>query len=259
MAKPSGSNPGRLYGLPKIHKEKINVPLRPVLSAIGTFNYNLGKVLKQMLSNIVQNEVVVKDSFAVVEELKSLHKSASEYTMVSFDVASLYTNIPLDETIEIILKHLYDKETPTTTIKRKDMKKLLEFATKKSHFHFNGKVYGQIDGVSMGSTFAPLLAEIFLQEFEKKHLPAFKEMSIIYRKRYVDDTFVLLDPEGSTKGICAKLSQCHPSLKLTRVKEDPTEHSISFLDVLITRQAGTGFQTKIYRKTKFFWSDDEMG
>ena len=34
-----------------------------------------------------------------------------EYKMVSFDVVSLFTNVTLDETIDIIIKHIYDKET----------------------------------------------------------------------------------------------------------------------------------------------------
>jgi hypothetical protein len=71
----------------------------------------------------------------------------------------------------------------------------------------------------MGSPLAPLLAEIFLQHFERKHLPSFKEMGILYWKCYVGDTFVLLDPKVSAKDICTKLSQCHPALKLTVEEE----------------------------------------
>ncbi len=38
----SGSSPGVLYGLPKVHK--LGCPIRPILSAINTFNYNLAKL-----------------------------------------------------------------------------------------------------------------------------------------------------------------------------------------------------------------------
>jgi hypothetical protein len=295
LAKPTGSNPGRLYGLPKIHKE--NIPLRPVLSAIGTFNYNLGKVLKQMLSHIIQNEAVIKDSFAFVKYLESIPETDSKLKMVSFDISSLYTNIPLDETIGIILNHLYPSQVTSMTIPKNDMKELLTFATKNSHFLFNGKIYDQIDGVSMGSPLAPLLAEIFLQDFEKKHQTLFKEMGIIHWKRYVDDTFVIIDSKVTADNICSQLSQLHPSLKFTREKETlikkPTQENLSeeknsskedssdedssdedssneqsseekskkgkeikkyklpFLDVLITRKSGIGFETQIYRKDTF--------
>ena len=275
--RPTGSNPGRLYGLPKVHKD--DIPLRPVLSAIGTYNYGIAKFLKAMLSNIIQNEAIIKDSFAFVKELQSLPASLPhpipEYKMVSFDIVSLYTNIPLTETIEIILKHLYDNPATPPIIKRPDMEKLLIFATKESHFLFNGKIYDQIDGVSMGSPLAPLLAEIFLQDFEKKHLPSFKQMGILYWKRYVDDTFVLLDSKVSAKDICSKLSECHPSIKFTGeeeeliqkknppkdgdpppdkyeiIEQDLTTHSLPFLDILVKRQGNIMFQSRVYRKKTF--------
>jgi hypothetical protein len=101
--------------------------------------------------------------------------------MVSFDIASLYTNVPLDETIKIILKHLYDGQVKSPPMDRVDMNDLLDLATKNSHFLFDGKLYDQIDGVSMGSPLAPLLAENFLQDFERKYLSSFKNMDIFKR------------------------------------------------------------------------------
>ncbi|CAF1436276.1 unnamed protein product [Rotaria sordida] len=169
---------------------------------------------------------------------------------------------------------------PPITIPRDDMQKRLEFATQDSHFLFNGKIYDRKDGVSMGSPLAPLLAEIFLLEFEKKHLPSFKEMGIVCWKCYVDDTFVLLDPKVSAKDIAAQLSQCHPSLKFTCEEEYTTTNkdltkeglpkkkflnnnpystdkndstkerksisriALSFLGVLVERQPSIGFQTR---------------
>jgi len=251
MARPSGSNPGRLYGLPKIHKKDQGIPLRPVLSSIGAYNYGLAKALKLILSSMIENTTTIKNSATFINELQSLPSSASSYKMVSFDITSLYTNIPIDETIGIILDYLYNDALQRSEIKREDMKRLLEYATKETHFMFNGKLYNQKDGVSMGSPLAPLLAEIFLQNFEKKHLPAFKEKGIMYWKRYVDDTFVLLDPEVTSDDICAQLSQCHPSLKFTVEEERSGSHTIPFLEVLVQRQPGIGFRTRVYRKSTF--------
>ncbi len=62
--------------------------------------YDIAKFLKGMLSNIMQNDMVIKNSFAFVKELKSLSKSTLEYMFVSFDVVALYTNIPLTETTD---------------------------------------------------------------------------------------------------------------------------------------------------------------
>jgi hypothetical protein len=103
----------------------------------------------------------------------------------------------------------------------------------------------------MGSSLAPLLAEIFLQEFEKKNLRKLKNMGVLFWKRYVDDTFVLLHPKASTKVLCYKLSQLHRSLKFTSEEENKETKSLSFLDVHIERQAGIGFATRIYRKSTY--------
>ena len=118
--------------MPKIHKD--DVPVKPVLSAIGTYHYDLGKILKQMLSDIVQSKVIIKDSLGFVEGLKSLkdcellQQCKSRYKMASFGISSLYTNMPLEETVEIVLKHLYDKDKLAPIMKPKYMKNLLLFA-----------------------------------------------------------------------------------------------------------------------------------
>ena len=75
--------------------------------------------------------------------------------MCSFEVCSLLTNVPLDETIQICLDKLHTlPDSPA--IPRSVLKKLLEFATKKNHFILDGQYYDQIDDVAMGSLLLPL-------------------------------------------------------------------------------------------------------
>ena len=75
--------------------------------------------------------------------------------IVSFDVESLFTNVPVDETTEDILDLAFkSKHVINDTfhgLKRESLKQLLILSTKQSHFQFNGKFYDQIDGVAMGS------------------------------------------------------------------------------------------------------------
>ncbi|CAF4325700.1 unnamed protein product [Rotaria sp. Silwood2] len=117
--------------------------------------------------------------------------------MVSFDVASLYTNVPLTETIDIILKHLYDGHAKPPTISREDMKELLDLATKKSHFLFNGQLYDQIDGVSMGSPrqlnlvytpTTPISAPSPTTDTVVLRVPYFGQLSQVYAKRIISVT-----------------------------------------------------------------------
>ena len=70
--------------------------------------------------------------------------------MISFDVKSLFTNVPLNETINIILRKVYDENKIVTTIPRSILKELLYPCTKHVHFKSNGEIYIQCDGVAMG-------------------------------------------------------------------------------------------------------------
>ena len=65
------------------------------------------------------------------------------YEMVSFDVASLFTNVQLEETTEIILKRTYVNKKISTDISKQEMKELLILCTKNVHFTFNNETYIQ--------------------------------------------------------------------------------------------------------------------
>ena len=77
--------------------------------------------------------------------------------MDSFDVKSLFTNVPLNRTIQLVLKRVYKKHEVSTIITKQEMKEMLILCTKNVHFTFNEEVYKQIDLGPLG----PLLADIF--------------------------------------------------------------------------------------------------
>jgi hypothetical protein len=94
-----------MYGLIKIHK--VGNPIRPIISSVKTFNYNLSKSLVPFLSHLTVNEFTVKNSHSFVEEIKQLEQNCPVF-MASFDVVSLFTNVPLDETYNIAFEELYN-------------------------------------------------------------------------------------------------------------------------------------------------------
>ena len=87
--------------------------------------------------------------------------------MVSLDVESLFTNVPSDYTINLILERIYKNKELNILIPESDLKKLLELCTKDNILLFNGLLYQQVDGVAMGSPLGPLLANIFMSHVEK--------------------------------------------------------------------------------------------
>ena len=238
----SGSKPGYMYGLRKIHKE--NTPLRPIISSIGTFSYNLAKFLVKLLSSLIKNEFSILNSCTFVKELCSVN-FGYDVVMASFDITSLFTNIPLDETINLIIDNISDEQISLYGLDRINLRKLLFLATRDNVFTFNGKLYRQMDGVAMGSPLGPVLADIFMNISEKLWLSECPiNFKPLYYKRYVDDTFLVFRHENQIQQFLDYLNSKHPNIKFTCEIEENSQ--ISFLDVLITRHAGV-FSTSVYR------------
>ena len=84
---PSGSSPGVLYGLPKVHKARC--PFRPIVSSENTYNYDLASYLVGILQPISTNQHTVKDSFSFADWAKTYKHNNG--IMCSLDVTSLFT------------------------------------------------------------------------------------------------------------------------------------------------------------------------
>ena len=152
----------------------------------------------------------------------------SKKFLFSYDVTSLFTNIPLQETIDIAINILFN-HNPNLNITRKELKKLFLFATSKAHSIFKSKFYNQIDGVAMGSPVAPVLANIFMGFHKSKWLNEYNLNKPKFYLRYVDDILAAFDYEQDSLNF---LNNRHPNIKFTIEKQN--NHSIAFLDVLIS-------------------------
>ena len=120
-AKSRGSQPGRIYGLPKIHKKRDPdglYPLRPIVSSSNTYNYRLAKLLANKLNHIRQSNNITKDTFSFVDWLHKLDVDPNDFKMLSFDITSLFTKVPLNQTIGIILNKLYGQKHTCTFSKK---------------------------------------------------------------------------------------------------------------------------------------------
>ena len=113
--------------------------------------------LTSLLNLLAQNEYVVKDSFEAADKINPIlfGDISDEYTCVYFNVESLFTNVPLNKTIEIILNRVYSEKKISTTLRKRSLKNLLLDACTKIAFCFTKKLYEKIDGVSMGSPLGP--------------------------------------------------------------------------------------------------------
>ena len=196
-------SPGEFYGTTKIHKLQPNqgvdeLPLRPIILNINTVTYELACYLANVLSPFSQSDYTVSSSkeFTEISKLKSI---PDNHRLVSFDVKSLFMNVPLDSFIDIILNRIYDKKELTTNIERKDMRDIL-LCTKNVHFTFNNDIYKQTDGVAMGTPLGLVLAGIIMVELENYMVPRLSNHLHFWRQ-YVVDTFTFAKEERDIKSV----------------------------------------------------------
>ena len=248
--KPVGSKPGIMYGLCKFHKCNSSTndipPFRPVLSAIGTATYNLAKFFVPILQDFTVNEYTVNDSFSFCKEIKN---QDSSLFMTSFDIQSLFTDIPLDETINICVDRAFQNKRKVKGLLKRHFKQLLTLAVKSSCFVFNDIYYKQIDGVAMGSPLGLTFANLFFVYYEHKWLEncplPFKPT---FYRRYVDDMFLRFDKKDHVKKFLKYLNNRHRNIKFTF--EEEQDNKTSLIDISITR-VGNELQTSLFRKKTF--------
>ena len=167
---PTGAGSPKFYGLPKIHKA--GIPLRPIISSIGTVTYNTAKELARILKPLVGlSNHHIQNTMDFVEEIKEV-KLKKEESMVSYDVTALFTSVPIPPVLKIIEDKLNeDKDLPQrTSMNTRHIIRLLEFCLRSTYFVFQGQYYEQTEGAAMGSPLSPIIANIYMEHFETRAL-----------------------------------------------------------------------------------------
>ena len=172
----NSSPPARFYGLPKIHKA--NCPMRPIVSVCGTSTYNLAKYLIKILKVYVgHSSSFVKDSKDLMDKLQSIKLQDNE-ELILFDVSSLFTNIPVNQALDVINQLIIQHQTDTDFkykvgkawyevadhLDREDVMALLKVVLHNCVFSFQGKFYKQLHGAVMGSPCSPVVANIYVMQ-----------------------------------------------------------------------------------------------
>ncbi|XP_015439279.1 PREDICTED: uncharacterized protein LOC107194204 [Dufourea novaeangliae] len=200
----------RLYGLPKIYK--LDIPLRPIVSTIGFPTYNLAKYLTSILTPLTGD------------------------ILVSFDVKSLFTNVPFNDNINILKDKIPDNLIP-----------LVHHCLTSTYFLFQDTYHEQVSGAAMGSAISPIVAHIYIEHLDDRIL---KEAPLKPSQwfRYVDDTFVVWSHGKNTfDDIFNYINSLHPKIQFT-METKTEEHTILFLDVLVTRKPDGSLGHQVYRK-----------
>jgi len=227
-------SPGYIYGTVKTHK--------PNISQIPTPIHEVGKQLNRIITPYLPAKYQINSTDEFLQILKA---SKPTGMMASLDAESLFTNVPLMRTIDIICEAVYSHPTELPpSIDQPVMKKLLAACTTGSPFVApSGTMYTQVDGVSMGSSLGVTFANFYMCHIENTVLACSNLKPSLYC-RYVDDCYVIVRDEDHLRQLKDAFEEASV-LKFTY--ETAVRKKIHFLDVEVDGN-GNSYVTSTYRK-----------
>ena len=197
----------------------------------------LQRLFAQYLKPLAQNEYVISDTLKFPKLLEQI-PIADDEEDVSYDVESLFTNVPINDTIEHILKEIYEKESIQPICSRLIFKRLLHKLTSGCIFSANENLYKQIDGCAMGDPLSVTLAGIHMNKMEKEVVAPTKPK--LY-KRYIDDVYHRRKKDVEDE-LFQAMNNHHPNIQLT-IEVNPKV----FLDTALEIN-GSSYEKSLHRK-----------
>ncbi|CAJ0956156.1 unnamed protein product [Ranitomeya imitator] len=236
------------YILPKVHKDLMNPPGRPIVASTNSLLSPLAITLDRILTPLLQNiSSYLKDTTDFLSKLHAITPVASGCTLVTLDVNSLYTCINHQTGVEAVQWFL-TKYTDFSPDQLQFCVDLLVLVLNKNFFLFGDQYYIQKTGTAMGSNMAPPYANIFMASFEETYVythSLFQKYSI-YWKRYIDDVFMIWKgDENLLLQFVSDMNSCVPNLTFSMQK---STISINFLDTMITLEADGNLDVDLYCK-----------
>ena len=242
---PTGAGSPKFYGLPKIHKE--GVPLRPTVSSIGAVTYHTSKELSRIIKPLVgKSPYHIQNSKDFIQQIQGIQLQPNQ-CMVSFDVKALFTSVPIQPAITIIKKLLEEDQSlqQRTTMSVNNITCLLEFCLKSTYFTYQGQHYQQLEGAAMGSPISPIVANLFMEDFEQKAISTAPHPPYFW-KRYVDDTFTILE-SSHRRAFLDHINSIDQHIQFT-CEEQREDGSLPFLDVLVLPKEDGSLNSTVFRK-----------
>ncbi|KAM7378702.1 hypothetical protein PAMP_004307 [Pampus punctatissimus] len=168
-------------------------------------------------------------------------------TMVSYDVTSLFTCIPTMEALETVRERLSQDNSlqDRTKLRPEHICQLLDLCLNTTYFQFKGRFYRQKHGCAMGSPVSPIVANLYMEEVERRALNSFKGATPSHWFRYVDDTWVKIKTQ-EVQAFTEHINSVDRNIKFTR--EDVKDNSLPFLDCDVHIGKDRSLHIGVYRK-----------
>ncbi|XP_041429012.1 uncharacterized protein LOC121397091 isoform X1 [Xenopus laevis] len=239
-----------IYVLPKIHKDPVCPPGRPIVAGIDSVFCPLAIMLDKVLSPLIQEvPSYIRDTGHFLHKLQSLGNVGEGVILATLDVASLYTSIPHSDGLEASQWIL--REGAQYSVHQIDFfLQALEIILCCNYFTFREQYYLQLRGTAMGSNVAPSYANAFMARLEQLHIYLDVDFSrhCLAWWRYIDDVFVLWRGDvDSLQRFHGRINGVHPSISFTLVYD---LQKIHFLDVLVYKDLEGSICTSLFTKPR---------
>jgi hypothetical protein len=218
----------QIYLLIKVHKAS-GLCGRPIVPSTRWVTTPASILADHLLQEIVRETNIpwlVKDTKSLVVDLEQSPIEEKEGIFVTADIASLYTNIDTALGLHLVKEFLAERNVPQDRIEL--LLALLTFVMQNSYLSFKDCVYHQIDGTAMGTSVAPIYANIVVYMLERPVVREFGKDLRIYR-RFLDDVFAFITRERAAE-FQSRLNSLTPKLRF-EFSSDP--HEAAFLDLVI--------------------------
>ena len=197
-------------------------------------------------SDLCKNKTLVDLSCHPMSYVLADLRIGVDEVLVSFDVSSLFTNVPVDEAVQVIRDRLQQDEmlADRTTLSPDKVADLLEMCLKSTYFSYGGDFFEQREGAAMGSPVSAVVADLYMEFFEELALRTAPTKPRLW-KRYVDDTCCIVK-KGTVEELLTHLNSVRPSIRFT--VEVEKDGRLPFLDTLLQRRDDGSLDVTVYRK-----------